>query len=90
MLRKLGYAAVMIGALAEQIDRDHGLWLEAELLRRRNAARQRFRRHVEGGRFDVDQYKILVKFLAGKARMKVVELPAFGRRDALDTLCTAS
>ncbi|MBS0336370.1 MAG: hypothetical protein JSS40_06090 [Proteobacteria bacterium] len=42
------------------------------------------------GRFDVDQYKILVKYLAGKARMRIVELPAFRQREALDALCTAS
>jgi len=42
------------------------------------------------GRFDVDQYKILVKFVAGKSRMKIVELPAFGRPETMDALCTAS
>ena len=42
------------------------------------------------GRFDVDQYKILVKFVAGKSRMKIVELPVFGRRETMDALCTAS
>ena len=51
------------------------------------------------GRFDLDQYKILVKYVNGashtkSARMKLVELPAFRQRDAPhldpDALCTAS
>jgi len=46
------------------------------------------------GRFDLDQYKILVKVLAGKARMKVVDLPAFrspgDARFESEPLCTAN
>ncbi len=50
------------------------------------------------GRFDLDQYKILVRFLSGKARAKaathsgtrIVQLPPFNRRDALESACTAS
>jgi DNA polymerase-3 subunit epsilon len=42
------------------------------------------------GRFDVDQYKILVRFLAAKARTKVVELPRFRQREDADLLCTAN
>lgn len=42
------------------------------------------------GRFDLDQYKILVRFLAGKARAqagaRIVQLPQF----ALEAQCTAS
>ena len=45
-------------------------------------------------RFDLDQYKILVRFLAAKARAKpagrIVELPAFSGRDAAENLCTAN
>ena len=46
------------------------------------------------GRFDVDQYKILVKYVSGKTRMKIVELPQFRQREGLgldpEPLCTAS
>ena len=64
--------------------------LPEELLDQSFFMEQLARESLARGRFDVDQYKILVKYLAGKARMKIVELPAFRRRDTLDTLCTAS
>ena len=46
---------VMVGALSEQIDRDHGLRLQAELLCGRDAALQRSSVHVEGRFIDIDE-----------------------------------
>ena len=45
---------VVIGGLAEQIDRNHRNRLEAGLARGRDAALERVRAHVEGGLVDVD------------------------------------
>lgn len=42
------------------------------------------------GRFDLDQYKILIKHLCGKTRARIVALPGFAHHDAVDSLCTAS
>ena len=46
------------------------------------------------GRFDLDQYKILIRFLGGKSRSphgaKLLDLPSFGRLEDSDDSCTAN
>ena len=48
---------IMVGALPEQVDRDHADRLEAGLPRGRDAALQRRRIHVEGRFIDVDEHR---------------------------------
>ena len=48
---------VMVGALSEQVDRDHRDRLEAALLRGRDAALQRGCIHVEGRFIDIDEHR---------------------------------
>ena len=47
----------MVGALAEQVDRDHGPGLEAALLRGRDAALERGGIDVEGRLVDIDEHR---------------------------------
>ena len=54
-LRDLG-DRIVVGALAEQVDRDHGPGLQAALLCRRDAAFERSGIHVEGCSIDIDEY----------------------------------
>jgi len=42
------------------------------------------------GRFDHDHYGLLTRFLNGRARIKVVELPGFTRGESLGQLCTVN
>ena len=58
---------LMIGALAEQIDRDYGLWLEAKLPCGRNPALQRRAGHVECRFVDVDNNGVAPVRATGEA-----------------------
>ena len=64
---------VMVGALPEQVDRDHRPRLEAELARGGDAALQRSRVHVEGRLIDIDEHRRRAgqrHRLAGRAERK--------------------
>ena len=64
---------IVVGALAEQIDRNHGLRLEALLLRRRDAALERGRVDIEGRLIDIDEHRRRTgqrHRLAGRAERK--------------------
>ena len=55
-LRDLG-DRIMVGALAEQVDGDHGPGLQAALLRRRDATPERGGIHVVGCFVDIDEHR---------------------------------
>ncbi len=55
-LRDLGNC-IMIGALAEQVDGNHGARLQAALLRRRDATPERTGIHVVGCFVDIDEHR---------------------------------